>query len=302
MSRRLLVILALIVFPAAAWAQIPNGSFETWDSTAGYKVPVGWDNVNASTASTSVFTCQAGNPGYSGNYFLNLTSRMVTGMGVVPGIAVSGKLDPVTHLPVSGFPYASRPQILTGQWQYMAFSAFDQGYIAVVMTKWNVGTGSRDTISNTFRPLPSMIMYWVKFAIPINYVSSATPDSAMIILSASGATMGAPADNSFLYVDDLLLTDSVALEAKAPLTEEHNLAVFPNPAKGQAFVSYHSLVDKAVNIAVNDINGRMVSDQVYEVGRGDNQLPVNIASMPKGMYFIKVTADETIEYRKLVIE
>jgi hypothetical protein len=223
-------------------------------------------------------------------------------MGVVPAMAISGKFDPVTHMPATGFPYAARPQILTGQWQFMAFSSWDQGYIAVVMTKWNTATASRDTIANTFYPLPFMIMYWVKFAIPINYVSSATPDSAMIILSASGAFVGAPADQSFLYVDALMLTDSATLNTKAIAFENRHSAISPNPARELATLAYVSPADKKIKVDISDINGRIVEAHVFDARRGDNRFPLNTRGLPKGLYFVKVTADETLDYHKLIVE
>ncbi len=170
-----LLICALFACIPSSYAQIPNNDFEIWDSSAGYKTPIGWDNMNPVTFSTSVFTCQQMVPGNTGLYHLALNSQTVSG-SVVPGIAVSGLLDPTTHKPASGFPYALRPQVLAGSWQYMAYTTADQGFIEVLLSKWNSISSRRDTVAFTHYLLPGMVMYWADFHIPLNYVSSATPD------------------------------------------------------------------------------------------------------------------------------
>src|SRR5437667_42356 len=67
-------------------------------------------------------------------------------------------------------------------------------------TKWNTATSKRDTIAFKNYALPGMVMSWGTFTIPLTYYSYATPDSAIIVLSASGTT---PVVNSYLYVDNL---------------------------------------------------------------------------------------------------
>ena len=118
------------------------------------------------TASMSTYTCLKGTPGNVGTAYIKLVSKNVTGMGIMPGIAVSGELDQNTLQPVSGFPFTSRPQNLTGKWQYMA-SGSDQGYIACVLTKWNSAMSMRDTVAFSYHPLTGMAMSWANFSIPL---------------------------------------------------------------------------------------------------------------------------------------
>lgn len=281
-------------------AQIPNAGFEIWDSSAGYKVPVGWDNMNASTASSSVFTCVQRVPGYSGDAFLALTTKNVSGMGAVPAIAVSGRLDSVTHLPATGFPYTGRPQLLCGVYQYMAFASSDEGYIEILFTKWNSGTHSRDTVAHTYYPLPDMYMVWTQFFIPVTYLNSATPDSAMIVLAASGARF-TPVENSYLWVDNLTFADSAAL-GSANLMHKSHFTISPNPANKLAYVSFTSNHATSVSVDVLDVNGRMIMSQQAEVRNGANQLPVNISQLSPGLYFIRITDDEETHVERLMVE
>lgn len=129
----LIVVLIATLIDTKAQS-IPNAGFEYWSNPNGYNVPDGWGNLNDKTSSTGVFTCLKGAPGNPGNAYLKLITKNIPGMGIVPGVAVSGKLDTISFAPVSGFPYTQRPTALTGKWQYMGNTANDVGYIKVILT------------------------------------------------------------------------------------------------------------------------------------------------------------------------
>jgi hypothetical protein len=223
MNNVIYVLIFLLGFTNAVNSQIPNNGFENWTSFGNYSTPDNWETLNTVTAPAAVFTCVKGIPGNPGNAYLRMTSRSVPGMGMQPGIAVSGKLNTSTFMAESGFAYTSRPAELKGNWQYMAYGA-DQGYIAVYLTKWNTGLNRRDTIGKILYLLPGMVMSWQAFTLPITYLSSGNPDSAMIILSASGAN---PVYPSFLYVDNLVFNGGTA--GKVDLANQSLIRIYPNP-------------------------------------------------------------------------
>lgn len=182
--KKTITFLAAIVISSTAISQIPNSGFETWTTVGAYNVPTGWDNLDSLTNSMSVYTCEKGTPGSPGVSFLKLTSKTF-GTAVAPGIAVSGKLDMTTYMPKSGFAYTSRPANLTGSWQHMIFGT-SQGSVSVLLSKWNSSTSMRDTVAFVSQTLSGMAMSWATFSIPLTYHSSAMPDSAIIVLAASG--------------------------------------------------------------------------------------------------------------------
>ncbi len=269
-----------------------------WDSTAGYKVPIGWDNMNAVTTSASVYTCERLDPGYTGAYYLALNTETVPGMGIVAGMAVSGKLDPITHEPKSGFPFSSRPQVLAGAWQYMAYHTPDQGYVTVYLSKWNAGTSQRDTIAYTRYLLPGMVMSWQDFALPLNYYSTASPDSAMIVLSASGPT---PVAYSFLWVDNLRFADSATLGSSIITHNGAELSVYPNPATGFCTVSYYADKPTSILISLYEVSGRIVYKEQIRTNTGTNKLPISLKGLSNGIYFLKVTDESGVKQEKLII-
>jgi hypothetical protein len=162
MKKWLIIPLILVALADSIFAQIPNNGFENWTSMGSYYLPDGWGNLNPVTNPAGIYTCIKGTPGNPGNSYIKLVSQTVTGMGVVPGIAVSGVLNTTTLLPESGFAYADRPTSLQGNWQFMA-SGTDQGFIAVFLTKWNTLLNRRDTIAGASSPLHGMVMSWQSF-------------------------------------------------------------------------------------------------------------------------------------------
>src|SRR5579883_753034 len=107
--KKLSSFLLALLFTSAMYAQIPNPGFETWNTVGSYNVPAGWDNLNSMTTAMSTYTCTKGTPGYAGASYLQLISKTVTGLGVVPGIAVSGVMNKTTMQPQSGFAISTPP-------------------------------------------------------------------------------------------------------------------------------------------------------------------------------------------------
>ncbi|MFI5221476.1 MAG: T9SS type A sorting domain-containing protein [Bacteroidia bacterium] len=295
MKAKIFTIVTSALISLSAPAQIPNSGFENWTTVGGYSNPDGWDNPNALTSSMSVYTCTKGTPGDPGASYLKLVSKTVTGFGVVPGIAVCGTIDYVSCRPKSGFASTQRPQTLTGNWQYMyGASASDVGFIAVYLTKWNTTNGNRDTIASAIKNLTGMAMSWAAFTVTLNYVSGATPDSAMIILSASGPT---PSNGSYLYVDNLAFTGTViGVEEVLP---NSNFRIFPNPAAQSELTV---VFDKATscNVEIFSIEGKLVKQISSSIN--NNQFTVDIADLNKGYYFIKAITPQGSVTKKLVRE
>lgn len=296
--KKTLLLLAAIATTTIVFAQIPNAGFESWDNSAGYNTPTGWDNPNATTNPLSVYTCTKGTPGFVGSSYLQLTSKSVIGLGVVPGVAVSGVLDIAAAQPKSGFAYDQRPASLKGEWQYMAYGA-DAGHIVVYLSRWNTTTMSRDTVAFTDHVLSGMVMSWAAFDIPLDYKSTAFPDSAIIVLSASGTT---PVANSYLYVDTLQFAGSVPSSVYSVGTDNNNVVIAPNPASSSATISFTGTAGQTATVCITDIAGKVVytSQQACQAGR--TMVTVNTASLSPGLYFVAVSDEKNLSVTKMVVQ
>ena len=293
--KKLIALFSAIAISTAVEAQIPNADFENWTNAGSYYTPDNWANLNSITNPASVYTCMKGNPGVSGSSFIKLTSKTVAGTLVAPGVAVSGLIDTAAYTAKSGFPFTQRPGNLTGSWQYMGFSG-DVGYISVYLSKWNVAMSMRDTVAFTSQPLTGMVMSWETFSIPLSYHSTATPDSAIIVLSASGSI---PVNNSYLYVDNLAFS-GFPTAVHNVTAEAAGISVYPNPASGIAYVTYHGKANTALQVSVNDLSGRCLIRSSAQAAAGN--IPLNIASLATGIYLVTVSDGEHTSIEKIVVQ
>lgn len=277
----------------SAFAQIPNNGFENWSSIGGYNVPDSWGNLNSVTSLLSVYTCTKGTPGAAGTAYLKLTSKTVAGMGVVPGIAVTGNIDIVSMKPKGGFPITTRPQSLTGKCQYMyGASPNDIGFMSVTLTKWDANTNTSLPIASGIKNLTGMEMSWADFTIPITYVSSATPDTAMIVLSASGAT---PSNGSYLYVDNLNFTGTAT--SVSELNANHHISIFPNPSsQNEIHVSVSN--EKIQSIEIMSIEGKLV--QQIEVSYPSTENAFDVSTLPSAQYLVKLHTASSVFISKFI--
>ena len=283
--KKLLTTILMAFAISTTIAQIPNGGFETWTSGGSYVNPANWDQLNVMTAPMSVYTATKGTPGNPGASYLKLTSKNVSTMGVMPGVAVCGVLNHSTFQATSGFAYTQRPQSITGNWQYMAYNN-DSGFVSVYLTKWNTAMNMRDTVAMVVQNLSGMVMAWTPFSIDLMYMNGSTPDSAIIILSSSGPT---PSANSYLYVDNLAFSGNVA-GIKENQSEVAAINLFPNPAGNELKISFANSKSSSGSIEIFDILGK----KVKSINNIDfTKAVIDVSDLNKGTYYIKVNTSKT---------
>ena len=293
--KNIFAFLSMILFTSHVIGQIPNSSFETWTNAGSYMMPTGWDNINSMTSTASAYTCEQGSPGYMGSYYLKLTTKNISGMGIKSGIAISGQMNMTSMSPVSGFPFSSRPQSLTGNWQYMA-SGTDQGYVSILLTRWNSAMIKRDTVAFTTQNLLGMEMSWAAFTINLNYQSTSSPDSAIITFSASGMM---PTAGSYLYVDNLAFTGNVAGIAEENAGSVNTYRIFPNPVQNIVSIESDNLI-KGTKILFIDISGRIIKLQT--ISETTSKLMISINDLRPGTYFVKISNEMGTQIQKMAVQ
>ncbi len=279
MKRLILSIATILIFKISSVAQIPNNGFENWTPVGSYEEPNGWGTLNSITAFDNVYTCTKYTPGNPGASYINVTSANVTGMGIMPGIAASGNLN-FSNKSASGFAFSARPQDLTGYWQYMAFGS-DKGYFEILLTKWNSILNTRDTIAYNHHKLPGMEMSWVSFAIPLVYLSGAFPDTASILISASGPT---PVAGSYVFVDSLSFSGAVAGVYELKL--ETKIQVFPNPSNDKLSIHLSNASITNCSVELFDIQWKKIKS--YNCADFSAPVSIDISDLNKGEYFLKL--------------
>jgi len=296
MKKHIFLIITGSFLALSSNAQIPNSGFETWTSMGSYTNPAQWGTVNNTTAALSVYTAQMGTPGSPGTSYLKLTSKTV-GSAVVNGIAVSGALDSITMLPKSGFAFNQRPANLTGKWQHMIYGS-SQGSVKVTLTRWDSGLNQRVTVATANQTLSSMVMSWANFTIPINYTDGNNPDTCIIILKASGIT---PTNLDYLWVDNLAFSGTVTG------IDMHNnflnsMVVYPNPSNENIILDLNFKSTQHTTIELSDINGKVVLSKNAGELSGESKQTLDISSITKGCYFVRIITGSGTEVKKIIVE
>ena len=271
--------------------QIPNNSFETWNSISGYSTPANWDNLNQITFSSGINTCYQGTPGNPGSSYLVLMSKSVPGRGVVPGIAVSGKLDTSTYKPTSGYPFINRPQSLNYNIQYMPYDPSDSSSVKVLLTKWDTTTLLRDTIAYGASYYNAMAHSWFVGSTYLNYQSGDAPDSAIIVLSSSSSS---PKEWSYIYLDNLQFSGSVIGINEQSINQDE-IILYPNPTIESFTMEFKNNVDVA-EINVYDIIGKQVFRASFS-----NSVTINTMGWARGTYFVKMSRNNKSSINKKII-
>lgn len=274
--KKFYVLLAMMFTIVISKAQIPNSGFENWSTKNGYSNPVDWDNFNDMTSQMSIITCEKGlNPNSSS--YLKLTSKTVPGFGVIPGLAVCGAFDLNTMSPSSGFAYTKRPTSLSGICRHNEAN----GFVEIRLTKWDQNSNTRIIISNSIYPFSGKTSGWTKFSIPMNYINSTSPDSCIILISASDDS---PTNGDYLYLDDLNFNEVTAVDDE---NFNSNITVYPNPATDFIQPSILSQLNDSSNFQIMDINGRIIQTSVQL----SNQInKIDVSTLTPGLYLIKVIA------------
>jgi hypothetical protein len=296
MKKSLLLLMAGIALCSISIAQtIPNTGFESWTTMTGYDNPAGWGTMNNLSSMASVYTAEKGTPGSPGTAYLKLTSKMV-GPAVMNGIAVSGVLDSMTMMPKSGFAFNQRPATFSGKWQHMIYGS-SQGSVSVTLTRWDVPSNTRVTVATANTTLSGMAMSWANFTKTFTYTDGGFPDTCIIFLKASGAT---PAVSDYLWVDNLAFTGSVAgIDENNNI---NNLTLYPNPASENMTIEFNSVSSTTIKIELLDVTGKVIKNVNANNVIGDYKYSMNTSDLAKGIYFLKISSDKSIETKKVIVD
>lgn len=202
MKRIVTLITTSLLITGYAYAQdpaTPNAGFENWTQVGSRYDPNDWSNLNPSTYILGVYTCTraSGVDKHSGNYAIKLQTKSVF-FQTANGVATTGKLLTTAPYGVNGgLPFTNRPDSISGWFKYTP-AGTDSGFVQFALY------AAGDTVGFVrFETGQYATTTYTRFSAPVVYLSAATPDTALWLLSSSRAAN--PVINSTLYLDDLEL-------------------------------------------------------------------------------------------------
>ncbi len=81
-----------------------------------------------------------------------------------------------------------------------------------------------------------------------------------------------------------------------------NVQVYPLPAKGRLNIQVQSNKTEKAEILVTDISGKTLIINSISLAAGVNNTFINVQSLIKGAYFLKIVTSQTTETRKIIVE
>lgn len=280
-------IIFLIVF-LVSQAQIPNSSFESWESFGNYENPTSWDTPNDLTSSLGkIVVSKESSIVYDGNYSIKIT--VVSSLfGNLPGMATLGdfSFNMTTMSPniTGGIPFTQRPLKLKGYYQYEPNTP-DNALIGIFLLKEN--GSSYDTISaDGFEP-GSTVLSWTPFEIPITYRSNDIPTHLNIILMPTNRI--SPKNGSTLYVDKLEL-----VFPSTHIQEDYLQSLKVYSVKSYIYVEHNE--KSSFEVEIYDVLGHLVHQQKVE-----KKLEIIDLSSCKGLYIVKVKSISVSKTFKIIL-
>ncbi|MCW3111951.1 MAG: type sorting protein, partial [Segetibacter sp.] len=82
-----------------------------------------------------------------------------------------------------------------------------------------------------------------------------------------------------------------------------NLSLYPNPAKGsQVYLTLNEPIRSGTKVKVEDVSGRLYKNYTISVTGSNKTIPVDVKSLPSGVYIIKVETSKGSAVKQFIIQ
>ena len=88
---------------------------------------------------------------------------------------------------------------------------------------------------------------------------------------------------------------------KNPLSEQIGFKAVPNPTNGQTIIEINALIDSPMQFSITDMMGQVVRREMVDIHTGENQIAVDAANLPAGIYVYSLSNETGSISKKLVV-
>lgn len=287
-----LILFTLMIQPAWAQTEVPNGDFEVLNDT----LPQGWDTQDFGSGLSDAYS-------YTGTYSIAVWNWYYYAKGwTVNGTVPAGSVGGLWSYGDAGTPIDIKPIRLTGYYLYDTTNnggALDTAYVAVLLKRYDTTWNKVDTVGfgETYLLSTAMQGGMQPFEVVINdLMPGVEPDSAAVYLQSSlnGFCNTATSGNClYLYADKLAFETTTGTEDITGWFRQ--IKTYPNPAQDQL------IVESAVNatLRIYSLDGKLLQQQNLNAGN----LNMDISSLALGMYLLEFSQNgEVLQREKLLVE
>lgn len=282
----------LLIVSAPAFAQIPNASFETWESITylgkTYNNISGWNTSNyMNVFNNEPEMVTKTTDAYEGTYAVSFINK--PNFNHMSAMAATGG-GPFEEKSSEKFPVTEKVKKLKGYYKYNYTATSDSCSIFVILYKDSNTIGYGEFASG------NKISAFTQFTVDIQYYEDVEPDSASIHIYVTRDNFR---EGSEMVIDALSFetTNTGIFDRETGKTIK--AAVYPNPATGNATIEFDQVSAGHTQVTVYDILGNAVAQPSREQAftAGTNQLKWDTTPLSPGIYFIKIKqqdAEKTI--------
>jgi hypothetical protein len=261
-----------------------NGDFETWQSETLYR-PAGWYAEERGFARTG--------DSYSGSYAAEVTTFL--GNSDNTTVARSGHLSTGYYsnscdCMLGGYPYTEIKDTLTFYYKYDPEIITDNASVFLSFKKDGVQIGGWG------ENLPAATDY-TYYEIPFEL--GLTPDSVMIDIQSSLWSNTSPAYvGAVLKIDDIYFKSQIITTGIRSKTDIKDVTIYPNPTSGKFTVQLANNNTLQIKPGIEIYNG--VGQKVLESEIKEFRTDFDISTLPKGLYFVKISDGTVVRTAKIM--
>jgi PKD repeat protein len=276
---------------------LPSGSEtvpfeEDFEDVADLQGSAGWFDINPDESIIGWELTDLA--AYSGNTSVRVRGRSNSNFAIEALTSPTFALEEVDSEAILTFKYAHARRTFSSDDKLSVYISWNCG------ESWNWrGTWEGDdlpTVTNfvSGQFVPSSLDQWSEITIP-NITSLFLNDDFRVRFEFESF------NGNNIYIDDINLFDAATLSA---LSEElvEDLTIFPNPARGNATLTYSFKQEVQGSLVLRDVSGRVVKTFVLPLGaEGRFEFPID--DLSSGLYLVELRQEQNaLAVRKLIVE
>lgn len=258
---------------------INNHSFENW-TDYNWEDLAEWSTYNNYFIGQAVMSAEKTTDSYSGTYASVLTTLLLNGYDTIPGAITYGDWTPSG--PEGGFPYSAQPEFIRMHYK-LNLVGLDTARVGIFFKNSGVVF---DQYWSNFMTNQSTYTLW-ETSVSLSQV----PDTVFIYLTSGDNPGSQFTVDNFEFVINTAVTDAYKI---------NQIVAFPIPATDKLNFEISSINNNSVSISIFDLTGKLLSTNDFGNINGNQNLSVDISSIPKGNYIYKIKIADEIYSKQFV--
>ncbi|MDP2194219.1 MAG: T9SS type A sorting domain-containing protein, partial [Alphaproteobacteria bacterium] len=90
-----------------------------------------------------------------------------------------------------------------------------------------------------------------------------------------------------------------SVSAARTQTIESTITIYPNPATNKISIATNNNLQGETTICIFNMNGALLQQKIFQ---SQNLIELDVSTLPKGFYLVKIQSNKGIETKKLVVQ